>query len=390
MQALKVHVTRFAPQLLLVGLAVVYVASSTTLRDVFVVGMTLAVAGLVLTAAQTDTGSKTFARWGAGVLVVTLAGVAAFNYVVNPFGLYATQYFEPIAFGTRNYKMDLYATADPRPEAIILGSSRTFTVAPTQIRALWGLETVNLSYPSGAMRDDLAMMRFIAEGGEMPKLIIISLSPERFATIDYRVLEPDARLWDYLDDNSVVANLKTHFDRWTRLFSKEQIDASLRVVQAEIVGRPAVNLYFDADGMGHFDEREPTEGDFTMEALRENSWTLLFTEADNPNMATDGLARFERILKIAEAHNTVVIGYIPPVHPRFQAYLDANTDFAAITTRLKAALDGLTAAYPSFQYSDFLRSEAFSDGQRLFYDIMHPTIEASALMMEMLHKQYGQ
>jgi hypothetical protein len=84
-----------------------------------------------------------------------------------------------------------------------------------------------------------------------------------------------------------------------------------------------------------------------------------------------------------------VIGYAPPVHPRFKQYLDTYTDFEDVRKRINAQIDTLTKSY-NFYFTDFMDDAAFSDGQTMFHDTMHPTFDTTARMMQILYDQYGQ
>src|SRR5689334_1199473 len=111
--------------------------------------------------------------------LVMIFGIGIFNYVVNPFSIYPTDFFDPILLTSRNLKMGIYATS-PTPDIVILGNSRSFTVDTIQIMKLWHKSALNLSVASGTTQDDLALLRFMMERGKMPNLLIINLSPERF------------------------------------------------------------------------------------------------------------------------------------------------------------------------------------------------------------------
>ncbi|MEP6988515.1 MAG: hypothetical protein ABI970_23130, partial [Chloroflexota bacterium] len=296
-------------------------------------------------------------RFGFAVLIL-MVGVGAFNYVVNPFSLYPTNFFDPIGLTTRNLKMGIYATS-PRPNIVILGNSRSFTVDTVQVTKLWHTSALNLSVAAGTTQDDLALLHFMMEQGKMPSMLIISLSPDRLATFDFRLLEPNSLLLPYRDDNSQISSLQFNIDRWTFLFSKEQTEASERIVQSQMSGvRPPPIWTFDNTGVTRNQTSEPLSDDFAPEVLEKSSWIRMFTEALNPNIEAAGMIRFKQILDIAKAQNMLVIGYAPPIHPLFKAFLDTHTDFERIRSRINEQINALTKSY-TFYFTDFMDDERF-------------------------------
>ena len=206
---------------------------------------------------------------------------------------------------------------------------------------------------------------------------------------DFRAAEPNSCLWNYLDDDTRISDLQLTLDRWTFLFTREQTEASVQVLQAKLSGiEPPPKLVFDNKGVVRNDPRKPTPDEFTPETLEKNAWLGWFDEANNPNMEKQGMKRLQKILDIAKAHNTLVIGYTPPIHPLYKAFLDTHTDFALICKRINTQINALTKSY-DFYYTDFMDDPAFTNGQTMFHDTMHPTADITATMMQILYDQYG-
>jgi hypothetical protein len=389
MAVLKRYIRSHIAPIALLILFVIFLLAQATIEDKFLLFMAFFVGAIICGSTVANSNSRSSIKTFGLTAALCLAGFGSFNYIVNPFALYTTHFIEPLTVATRNLKMNLYAAASPRPEAVILGSSRSFTVDTNEITKLWHYTAVNLSVASGTMRDDLALLHFMMENGKMPTLLIINLSPERFATFDFRAAEPDSPLWNYLDDDTRISNLQLSVDRWTFLFSREQFEASVRLIQAKLLERqPAATGYFDNTGVMRNDTRHPKDDDFNLEKLEKNSWTGWFNEAINPNMEAAGMMKLKQILEIAKAQNMLVIGYTPPVHPLFKDFLDTHTDFEHIRTRINEQINALTQNY-SFYFTDFMDDEHFSDGQTMYHDHVHPTLETSTIMMQTLYDQYN-
>jgi hypothetical protein len=319
--------------------------------------------------------------------VIVMFGVGAFNYVVNPFGLYPPHLFEALVLTTRDHKMNLYAAYSPPPQALIFGSSRSFTVDPTQIEDLWHYTAFNASLTGGLMRDSLAFLRYISEVGKFPKLLIINVAPEVLLWSDgYRYAqEPDARLWNYIDYQDPLYPIKDSAYRMIRLLSKEQLEASLRVLQTKGIDRKTLYGYrFDTNGMGHFSGTKLSADDLDPDKLMYTNWGKMFAEYHPHLYELDVL---QHILEMAQQQHMVVIGYMPPYHPVLRDVLETRTEFKANVNYIMSQLDIFEKEYP-FYYISFIDSELFSNGDEMFYDIIHPTEQASALMMQQLYDQF--
>lgn len=382
------------PHLAIIGLLmllVVFLLVQSYIKNTFPL-LLIFLTGIIIIYGRTGSHSENRLSVRAFGLTVGLClGVLGIsNYLINPFRLYPTQGVEPLGVLTRTLKMKIYTAASPPPEAVIFGSSRSFNVDTNQITELWHYSALNLSLGSGTIRDDLALLHFILDKGKMPALLIINLSPERFSNFDARVIEPNAPLWNYLDDNTRMSDFQLSINNLMLVFSREQTQASARFLNADLTGtRPHTTWYFDDAGVMRNDTSQPTAEEFDLETLEKFAWTGLFNEGNNPHMETEGMAWFQQILDIAKANHTLVIGYTPPVHPLFKQYLDTHTDFESVRKRINEQVNVLTKDY-DFYFTDFMDDAAFSDGQTMFHDKMHPTLETTARMMQILYDQYGQ
>jgi hypothetical protein len=319
--------------------------------------------------------------------LVVIVGISAFNYVVNPFGLYPPHVFEPLALTTRDYKMNLYAAYSPPPRAVVMGSSRSFTVNPNQISALWGYRAFNASLTGGSMQDFLAFSRYMAQAGTFPDLLIINLAPEIFQWTDNNryQLEPDSHLWNYADFNDPLFPLKDGFYRMTRLLSQEQLDASVRVLWARQTDRAHLDGYIiDPNGMAYFIGTHLSADDLNPDKLFYNTWGTRFV-AYQPDALR--LETFQKILEIAKQHNTLVIGYMPPYHPALRDMMESRTQFTANLAFITGQLDSFEKEY-RFHYMNFIDSDTFSNGDAMFYDSNHPSIPASAVILRQLYQQF--
>jgi hypothetical protein len=242
----------------------------------------------------------------------------------------------------------------------------------------------------GTMQEYLAFLRYISEVGKLPELLIINVAPEAFRWSDNNrySIEPDARLWNYVDYQDPLFSLKDHFYRITRLFSKEQFQASLQVVQAVGTEQSALVGYMtEPNGvMVHVDEPSLSPSDLNPEHVFQTYDTYYGTmfSAYRPK-----LYRFDvlqQILELAKQNHMLVIGYMPPYHPVFRDVMETRSEFTSTLNYITGRLDKFELQYP-FHYMNFIDSKQFSDGD-MFYDFIHPKASVSSLMMQQLYDQF--
>jgi hypothetical protein len=318
-----------------------------------------------------------------GVVLLGLGGVAAINYVVNPYGLYPTRYFEPILLLTRNLKMNQFEAQPRPPELLVLGSSRTFTIDPVQLEALWGCPAYNAGLTAGRVPDFLAFTRFTLQNPSAPQIVILDLAYESLLVPnDLDSVEPNSRLNVFYDTTS-AQNIFTSWQQGMQLLSMEQLRATLNLLQAEASGRPEAGIQFAANGKGSFSQG--------FQDVADNATAIeIRVRAFQPGMEViRGLPLLEQYLTLVQTNSIQVIGYLPPRRPDLQNQLRAEPGFQQIQAEVGQQYARLQAQYPHFQVLDFQDDPRFDD-PTLFVDVIHPTAAASALMMERLHAAFGE
>src|SRR5215210_6689621 len=83
-----------------------------------------------------NSGDWVFVQTFAGTFLGALLALAALVYLSDPFGRFGTGLVPPIVSADRDYKATLYRARHPRPEVVLLGSSRVKTLRPDCITKL--------------------------------------------------------------------------------------------------------------------------------------------------------------------------------------------------------------------------------------------------------------
>jgi hypothetical protein len=319
------------------------------------------------------------ARWllervglAAAVLLVLVAGL---NYAVNPLGIYAPRFFDPIVLHSRTEKMRLFRAAQPPPEIVVLGSSSSFTMSPAYIRARTGRPAFNASLHGGVPEDYLAFLRYMASLGKVPKLLIVPMSVELVRPNLPTGFEPNNPLKSYLEREpyGLAEDL-----RW--LLTLEQTRASLRLLVADVRGRPAPLYRFDPDGWGHFRASTAPLEKIVDAYMATKEWgpgLYAFQDLDPAQ-----ISYFGQFLSLAQRLGVKVIVYLPPLHPRALAFYERETNLPALRTRLLDRLRGWQTEGLLAAVYDFTRVESFGGNASEFHDLAHPTAEASRRMLD--------
>lgn len=366
---------------LMAGSSLALIAIAYVFRDIRMVGFVLFYLAVVLSRpADSETPAlkdqMTFAvRMGAisGVLLLLIMG---FNYLVNPYGIYATDFFDPIVFTSRREKVRLYSDYNPPPQIVILGTSRSFTVSPEYLEGLTGLSTFNASLHGGVPRDFHAFAQLLVESGSPPKLVILPLSPESFRHVEVPVFEPQDPLAEVLQGSGA---LERGVDEFLLLASLDQVESSLKLLEVERAGRGKPHYEFQSDGEAKFNIPFPLEQ--MVNIYLNGAWGAGFWDFEGLNPIQ--VAHFEAFLDLGLENGFGVIAYIPPFHPQAASLYEDRSNYPHLREELQSLMQNWQAEY-DFTAFDFSDLSSFGGSGRMFHDAVHPNAEASRLMMKMI------
>ncbi len=159
--------------------------------------------------------------------VLVLGCIAALNYVVNPLGYFATHRFSPMVWNGREEKIIALAAERPKPQVLVLGSSRVWTIAPSNLAEQTGLPSFNAGVSVAMAEDNYALLRYTVEQAHItPKLVIIGLDLESLHNarpVDQRTQDVP-ELQSYLPRASLAADVT----RYKSLLMAPTLQLSLR------------------------------------------------------------------------------------------------------------------------------------------------------------------
>jgi len=290
--------------------------------------------------------------------------------IVNPRGLYGIRIFPQLANALKQEKIQYFNNLDYDPELIILGSSRSLTIAPAYIKNSLGLSAYNFGF-SGVRPSELSLLGdliFADQKKELPHVILFEISPANITgTEGINFAEIPIEFLPYMSAQD-AANLI--LDRYLELFNMHQFSEAVYVLQY-IGGKPP-QTYWEVQPDGYSRFFPP---DTLSQALERQ-----LKERQNKQPCDDFDPESDEVLQkfvsLSDEKNTSIIFYYSPVHPTFkQEYMDISPKYEwckKIFFDLLNGIDNKSSSIFFVDLSDPATAQLAIDGSG-FYDGFHIT-----------------
>jgi hypothetical protein len=312
--------------------------------------------------------------------------VGVINFVVNPYSYYPTRLFPSIGWHSRRLKVEMLESRPRAPEALILGSSRTMKVAPSDVRRLTGLDAFNACVDSARAEDWEVMYRYVTEAlGARVREVIIGVDVEAFhnhkdadprllATYQLRPFVPLALKWAW------YLHAARESISWIQLME------SVNSLRYRLHGYPPGKYRFDPDGVLHYVEWEKQIAAGTFK------WDASLDEYDSRLEGMTGLSEwrrqfFDELLRLAQQRGATVRVFVTPLHAVTLEHLRQTRDYDRLRAETVEYLQGEARRYRNLKVVDFTEVKAFGGREDGFLDGAHTTDENSALMIKALWNQ---
>jgi hypothetical protein len=329
-----------------------------------------------------EAGWKVFVRRFVALLVALVALVGALNFLVNPEGIYPPRLLPPVTWNTRPAKAELLAAADPKPEALLLGSSRLMTISPKEVERVTGLRAFNAAVNAAYTEDFYVLLRYAVErAGMRPKLVLIGLDAEAFHDREPQneyLSQPNA-LAGYLQKGEQRG---AAWRRFTTLFTVYQTKLSFVSLYDRLGGRKVNAVDFAADGSLREDpwQRQRAAANYDLAARIQGTaaeYAPRYKSYGGP--APDRLDYLAATLRYAREHGARVIVFMTPVHPELARALAPF----GYEQRKRAALDAAraVAAREGAEFLDLSAPESFGGAPENFYDGVHVDARNAELLV---------
>jgi len=324
-----------------------------------------------------------FVRGFLALLVAALLLIGGMNLLVNPMGIYPPRLLPPVTWNTRAIKPELLEKADPKPQVLILGSSRSMEIAPSQVQTLTGWPAFNGSVDAAMAEDYYLMLRYAVErAGVTPKLVILGVDVEAFHNrlpVEDRVMETNA-FRGLLPEHDFSA-----WKKFCKLFVAQQAHLSLRSLRVQITGHAPQRNYFDPDGYLHYAEyeQERASGHYDLNAKVQRDLAQ-YVERTAGYTAISGERRryLEDTLKYCHDRDIQVVMWVTPLGPRLLQALGPR-GYDQREREVLAMLQELGAKYGDPVY-DFSSVDKFGGDPNGFWDGAHMTEHNNSLVTQLI------
>jgi len=326
---------------------------------------------------------RAFVRRFLALFLGLLLLIAAMNFLVNPMGLYPPRLLAPVTWNMRVIKPELLRKAEPKPQALILGSSRSMQISPTEVQRLTGLPAFNAAVESAMAEDDYAMLRYAVErAGVTPRLVILGVDVEAFHNhlpTEDSALETDA-FRGILPGRGFSV-----WKKFYKLFVVQQTRLSIRSLRVQLTGHLPQRNYFDLDGYLHYGEyeRERASGHYDLNTKIQRDVAQYVARTSGYTAISPQRRQYlEAMLQYCQDRGIRVVMWITPLGPRLLQTLGPR-GYGQREREVLAMLKELGAKYDDPVY-DFSSVEKFGGDPNGFWDGAHMTEQNNARVTRLM------
>ncbi len=334
-------------------------------------------------AAEAESPWRGFVRRFLALLVGAVACIAALNFLVNPESIYPTNLLPAVTWNTRPAKAEMMDRAQPRPQALILGSSRIMKLDPALVERLTGLPAFNAGVNVAMTEDYYVLLRYAVEHAHLPlKLVVIGVDVDAFhdrEPINDYLLQPNPLGSYLLKGEARYAAWK----RFTTLFNGYQTKLSFISLWDSLVRKRKPNYSFEADGYLHFNalEAERATGHYDLDSkLSVTVQQYLRRYEGFTKVSPQRLEYFTKTLQYSREHGIRVVVFLTPAHPRVIQALQARA-YEQRREEVLAAVNRVCGQYGVALY-DLSTLDKFGGRPSDFFDGVHPDENNSAKIVK--------
>jgi hypothetical protein len=313
----------------------------------------------------------------ASVAIIVLIYVTAV-VIVNPRGEFPSRRFPWIIPNSRRVKVELFRAAmqSGPVRGIVLGSSRSMTLAPAALSAASSERFFNFAVFSSTIEDHLAILRFVIRSGAPLDNVIVGL--------DQDALAPGTPLRELTTNIDLATALRGESPTTVRRVMNwaQMVKAAFTPYYAANLGRsvdlafaPEVPInVFGPDGSLRYVRWDAQiasgtyDGAGAFAECRRKQLELADTNAGH-TLDSARTARFEELLRVADSVGAHVTVWLPPYHPALLQVLAARPPDQAALVALRTTVIELTRRYNA-NFIDLTNPAAFGAVDS-WYDCVH-------------------
>jgi hypothetical protein len=253
-------------------------------------------------------------------LGVLLAATAALVLLTDPLGTFGTGITPPVVSADRDQKAALYRARVPAPELVVLGSSRSKSIAPACLQQLTGQPAFNFAVNGASAEDLVAILRFLrqAPGGRV-NTVFVGVDPEMMQGGGgvYRALQASRVLGPFAPGGAARSRMTLGAD----LLGWQAVSAAFRSVARRVGVRESLPEFsLESDGLQRYPRAEAALrlGSFPQQARVVGSIAGILGRYESfTALQPDRVGYLRRFAEEAKAAGVSLVAFIPPVHPAF-------------------------------------------------------------------------
>jgi hypothetical protein len=279
-------------------------------------------------------------------LGLLLSATAASVLLIDPLGQFGTGLIPPVVSADRDQKAALYRGRVPAPQVVVLGSSRSKTIAPGCLEQLDGRPAFNLAVNGAGTEDLVAILRFLLKTpGRRVETVFVGVDPEMMQGGDgvLRGLQTSRTLGRFAPGG---ASAGSRVALGAELFGWQVVSAAIRSVARRVGDHDSLpEFVLEPDGLQRYPRVEAAlrMGTFPQHARVLGSIPGILGRYERFSaLEPERVGYLKQFALEAKAAGVNLVAFIPPVHPAFMraAAGTAWRERTEETVRLLRSLEG--------------------------------------------------
>lgn len=313
--------------------------------------------------------------------LITIAAVvliaAVMNLLVDPYSIYNLGILPRVEVNFYERKLALFQAYQPRPQVLILGSSRVIAFDPETVRDLTGKRCFNFALPGARTETFYSVLKMAIEDYDAPiDTVIVGVDPESFHPA--MPIQPEARFIPayskyFIHDKSGQASA------WEKLGllltlnqTSDSINSLVNLLKRQ-TGQEKMEFRSDGYSVWVQLEKQISEGTFDFDAKLETrvrkypDRSLMLRQFTT--LSDTRKLYWEDFLALCKEKGIKVYAFLPPYHPRLLQLLDtvgANEILGEVSGYLDSTVESEGGVF-----RDYMDVESFGGDPGLFYDEIH-------------------
>lgn len=318
---------------------------------------------------------RTFVHASLITTTISLLLLGSANFIVNPAGFYPTRLLPRLTESDALEKHSLLERAAPKPELIILGSSKAMKLSPKLAYELTGLVTFNASTGAAVPADMLQSVRHALNDLSItPRVVLIGVDVEMFHNGDRptsHLPSLSARAQALLSPEQTQQSIRS-----VRIWGSGVMPQKLRVIEPDgYLREPRV----EADvlrGVNTFDRDLPH-----LVSTYATMWRTYSA------VSQEELNNLRELIELCRSKQIQVHIFLTPTHPRLEAALNPYR-YPERKAEVQAALSKISSA-AGVRFTDLSNIETFQGDLQDFYDGAHVSEPNAARMLRTLTSSHA-